>query len=122
MRDAVGSGWSLTHFAEVAEASATDSAEDAETILGRLLPTVTDEQMRARLGGAAAYTVIVLKTTGAFVRPDVDPVVWEHGRRNMALVDAGLLAVVLPVTDDSDTAGYGVFAATPQETGNDHGR
>ncbi len=116
MRDAVGSGWSLTHFAEVAEASATDSAEDAETILGRLLPTVTDEQMRARLGGAAAYTVIVLKTTGAFVRPDVDPVVWEHGRRNMALVDAGLLAVVLPVTDDSDTAGYGVFAATPQET------
>jgi hypothetical protein len=36
--------------------------------------------------------------------------VWEHGRRNMALVEAGLLLVVLPVTDDSPLAGVGVFA------------
>ena len=34
----------------------------------------------------------------------------------MALVQAGLLAVVLPVTDDSDLAGIGVFAASEQDT------
>ncbi len=35
--------------------------------------------------------------------------VWEHGRRNIALVDAGLLSIVLPVTDDSELAGLAVF-------------
>jgi hypothetical protein len=33
----------------------------------------------------------------------------------MSLVDAGLLAVVLPVTDDTALAGIGVFAATPDD-------
>lgn len=53
--------------------------------------------MRVRLGTAKSYTAILLRTTPSFVRPAVDPIVWEHGRRNMALVDAGLLSVVLPV-------------------------
>ena len=34
----------------------------------------------------------------------------------MSLAEAGLLPVVLPVTDDSDLAGVGVFAATIEET------
>lgn len=80
------------------------------------LPTVTDDEMRARLTAAKPYTVMVLRVTPSFIRPDVDPLAWEHGRRNIALVDAGLLSVVLPVTDDSDVAGFGVFAATPEET------
>jgi len=31
----------------------------------------------------------------------------------MALAEAGLLSVVVPVADDTDLAGIGVFAATP---------
>jgi hypothetical protein len=114
MRNAVGSGWSLTHYAEVAEQ--TSAPEKGEHVLGRVLPVLTDEQMRARLKYAHPYTAIVLRTTPSFSRPAVDAIVWEHGRRNMALVDAGLLAVVLPVADDSDVAGFGVFAADPDET------
>ncbi len=110
MRDAVGAGWSLTRFAEVAAHPASRG-----NILGRTLPSVTDETMRARLGAAKSYTAIVLRTTATFVSPDVDPIVWEHGRRNMALVDAGLLSIVLPVTDDSGPAGFGVFALEPDE-------
>jgi len=34
----------------------------------------------------------------------------------MQLVQAGLLPIVLPVTDDSDIAGFAIFAATPQDT------
>lgn len=34
----------------------------------------------------------------------------------MALVDAGFLSIVLPVSDDSGLAGLGVFALTPEET------
>ncbi len=59
---------------------------------------------------------MLLHATDAFVRPAVDRIVWEHGRRNMALAEAGLLSVVLPVTDDTDLAGIGVFAATPDDT------
>ena len=72
--------------------------------------------MRARVAKARPYTVLVLHTTAAFARPACDAVVWEHGRRNMALVDAGLLSVVLPIADDSGIAGYGVFDADLETT------
>ncbi len=105
VRDAVGEGWSLTRYAQVA----AQPAGQPEQVLGRVLPTITDEVMRTRLGAAKPYTAVLLRTTPTFVRPEVDAVVWEHGRRNMALVDAGLLSIVLPVTDDSPLAGLAVF-------------
>ena len=80
------------------------------------LPTITDDEMRTRVAKARPYTVLVLHTTAAFARPACDAVVWEHGRRNMALVDAGLLSVVLPIADDSGIAGYGVFDADLETT------
>ena len=113
MRDAVSSGWSLIRFAEVATQPSSDSQ-----MLGRTLPTITDETMRDRLSAARSYTAMLLRTTPTFGRPDVDQIVWEHGRRNMALVDAGLLSIVLPVTDDSGLAGFGIFELTPEETVN----
>ena len=101
MRDAVGSGWRLTPFAE--------RITRADRVAGRTLPVVSDATMLERLAGAAGYTLVLLHATDAFARPAADPIVWEHGRRNMALAEAGLLAVVLPVGDDSDLAGAGVF-------------
>ncbi len=108
MRDAVGSGWRLTPFAE--------RIDRANQVAGRALPIVSDDMMRDRLAMTSAYTAIVLKVTEKCVRPAVDPIVWEHGRRNMALAEAGLLAVVLPVTDDSEMAGIGIFTTTDTET------
>jgi uncharacterized protein YndB with AHSA1/START domain len=108
MRDAVGRGWRLAPLAE--------RIDCANHVAGHGLPIISDDTMRARLAGAASYTAILLHTTDTFVRPAVDPIVWEHGRRNMALAQAGLLAVVLPVTDDTDLAGIGIFTATPDDT------
>ncbi len=105
MRDAVGAGWSLAGFARAAQSSGA-----SEMLFGRALPVVSDETMRARLAGAAAYSAVLLFRTPAFVRPAVDPVIWEHGRRNMALVEAGWLSVVLPGSDDSALSGIGIFA------------
>jgi uncharacterized protein YndB with AHSA1/START domain len=110
MRDAVGSGWSLQHFAEVAAGPA------GETVLGRALPRVPDEQMHERLAQVRQYTLALWRVTPADDCPDVKTIVWEHGRRNMALVDAGILAVVLPGADDSDLAGIGVFTVGVDET------
>ncbi|HEY6500019.1 MAG TPA: hypothetical protein VIZ20_11375 [Streptosporangiaceae bacterium] len=105
MRAAVGSGWSLTGFAKAAGQPFSGVA------LGSALPVITDDTMRSRLTSTRPYTVVVLQTTAAFARPACDALIWEHGRRNMALVEAGLLSVVLPVADDTEVAGYGVFNA-----------
>jgi hypothetical protein len=73
------------------------------------LPTITDEYMRERLQHARGYTLLVLKRTPSLKRPDADPVIWEHGRRNMALQQAGLMPIVCPVRDDSEYAGIGIL-------------
>ncbi len=108
MRDAVAGGWSLDPFAA--------RITHANEVAGRVLPVVSDDTMRARLAQAATYTVVLLHATDTFVRPAVDQIIWEHGRRNMALAEAGILNVVLPVSDDTTLAGIGVFAATSEDT------
>jgi uncharacterized protein YndB with AHSA1/START domain len=108
MRDAVAGGWSLEPFAR--------GIADGDEVAGRRLPVIDDAAMLARLAAASTYTVALLRATDRFVRPAVDPVVWEHGRRNMALAEAGLMPVVLPVGDDTDLAGLGVFTTDEQGT------
>ncbi|HEX3714223.1 MAG TPA: SRPBCC family protein [Trebonia sp.] len=107
MRDAVSGGWSLTPFAERIEA--------ADQVAGQRLPAVSDDSMRARLAGTATYTAVLLETTASYARPAADRVIWEHGRRNMALAEAGIMPVVLPVADDTSLAGVAVFAATAEQ-------
>lgn len=108
MRDAVGGGWNLDGL--------TDRIHRANIVVGRQLPVVSDAMMRTRIGAASTYTAVLLHTTDTFIRPKVDPIVWEHGRRNMALVGAGLLPIVLPVGDETGLVGIGIFAATAEDT------
>lgn len=89
---------------------------DRDHVAGVALPQLSDGDMRARLRAAKPYTAVILRKTSAFVRPDVDPTIWEHGRRNMALAEHGVLAIVLPIGDDSELAGLAVFGATPELT------
>jgi len=75
------------------------------------LPNISDEHMQARLAQAKTYTLMILRKTDKYERPAADPIVREHGRRNMALQESGLLNIVCPVADGGDLAGIGVFAA-----------
>jgi hypothetical protein len=43
------------------------------------------------------------------------PVIWEHGRRNFALRESGLMPIVCPVADDSDLAGACVLVVEAGE-------
>lgn len=88
---------------------------DLTHVAGVALPAVTDETMRERLHAARPYTAVLLRATDALIRPDVDPIIWEHGRRNFALREHGVLAIVLPADDDSDWAGLAVFTAPPDQ-------
>ncbi|OBH80139.1 hypothetical protein A5682_16240 [Mycobacterium mantenii] len=76
----------------------------------------TDEEMGALLPTAKPYSVVILKRGPRFGDESSAGIIWEHGRRNFGLRDDGVLAVVLPVSDESDICGIGVFAATVDET------
>jgi hypothetical protein len=84
-------------------------------LTGDELPEISDEQMKERLSQSRDYTLIILHTTPKTFTADLRPIIWEHGRRNMALRAAGALAIVCPATDQSDVAGIGIFGATPDE-------
>jgi uncharacterized protein YndB with AHSA1/START domain len=101
MRAAVSSGWKLDGLSAVLR-------ERPE------FPWVSDATMRARLAGAASYTMVVLEATDLLVRPQVDPIIWAHGRRNMGLINAGLAPIITPVTAGSGPAGYALFATDPE--------
>ncbi len=88
---------------------------DRDHVAGRQLPTITDEFMHRRIADARAYTVALLLKTARYDPSEHAAIVWEHGRRNMALQADGVLMLVLPARDDSDWAGIGVFDASPDE-------
>ena len=80
------------------------------------IPTdhITDDYMNNRIGQARTYALVVLKPTPEYFAADSRPIVWEHGRRNMALQAAGIMPIVCPVGDDQ-IAGIGIFDTHPDE-------
>jgi hypothetical protein len=85
--------------------------------IGLDLPAITDEQMRAQLASTQTYTLMVLKKTARYSRPEADAVIWEHGRRNFGLREAGLMPIVCPAVDSGTWAGIGIFAASLERVG-----
>lgn len=75
------------------------------------LPTITDEFMLSMRPKARPYTFLLLKRTPKLAHPDALPTIWEHGRRNYALREAGLLSIVCPLPEDDELAGIGIFNA-----------
>jgi hypothetical protein len=75
---------------------------------------ITDDYMRERIPKAKSFALIVLRPTPGYFQPDARPIVWEHGRRNMALQAAGIMPIVCPVGDE-EIAGIGIFNTEPDE-------
>ena len=70
---------------------------------------ISDDYMGEMLAQTKAYTVLFLKSTVRQRTPEVDAIIWEHGRRNFALRAQGVLSIVCPVVDDSQWSGIGIF-------------
>lgn len=73
------------------------------------LPEITDAEMNTMLPSALPYSVVILRAGPNYGAPESNQIIWEHGRRNFALRKAGALSVVLPVRDDSEVCGIGIF-------------
>lgn len=79
------------------------------------METITDEFMRQMLSTTREYCVVILKAGPKKHETGAEKIVWEHGRRNFALRATGLLSIVCPISDGSDTAGIGIFNASVAE-------
>ena len=76
---------------------------------------ISDDYMGEMLAKSSGYTVVLLKSTDRPRTPEVDAIIWEHGRRNFALRAQGVLSIVCPVVDDSQWSGIGIFNADAHE-------
>lgn len=80
------------------------------------MTTITDDFMRQRIAAARQYCVVILKHGPNKHKEGADKIIWEHGRRNMALQEDGLLSIVCPISDGSNLSGIGIFNASLEET------
>jgi hypothetical protein len=86
------------------------------TSVSEIPQPVTDEDMQRMLAASASYSLVLLRTGPNYGSAEAQAIVWEHGRRNFELRAAGKLAIVTPVTDDTELAGVGIFTTDVDET------
>lgn len=75
---------------------------------------ITDEDMRKRIARTKEYCVVILKAGPNRHMPGAEKIIWEHGRRNFALREEGMLSIVCPVADGSEVSGVGIFNAATE--------
>ena len=76
---------------------------------------ITDDEMRRMLGTSRTYTLVLLHATPKRREPGVEPVIWEHGRRNFMLRAEGALSIVCPVAGNGMLSGIGIFNRSEEE-------
>jgi len=81
------------------------------------MATITDDYMQQMRAKTKAYCLALLKPgPKANGHPDLEKLIWEHGRRNFSLRADGILAIVCPVTAETGINGLGIFNASVEET------
>ena len=80
------------------------------------MKTFTDDEMNELLPTAKPYSLVFLKP-GPNRGDDMAPaLMWEHGRRNFGLRDAGMMAAAFTVLDGSDVWAVRAFTGTVDDT------
>jgi len=80
------------------------------------MTSISDDFMRQMLATTRVYSLVLLKAGPNRNRPDIQSLIWEHGRRNFELRADGKLAIVGPTLDGGAIAGMGIFATDEAET------
>src|SRR4051794_31637859 len=78
------------------------------------MKTITNEFMMQMLGKSKNYSIVILKKGTNDNIAEHQQIIWEHGRRNFELREAGLLSIVCPVMEENDIRGIGIFNADKQ--------
>jgi hypothetical protein len=80
----------------------------------RMTP-ITDDFMQQMSAKTKQYCIVILKAGPHRHMDGVEKIIWEHGRRNYALREDGVLSIVCPISDGSNVIGIGIFNATLEE-------
>jgi YCII-related domain-containing protein len=73
------------------------------------MANITNEFMQQMLAKSKEYTILILRKGPNDNLPERNQIVWEHGRRNFELREAGLLSIVCPVANNDNYKGIGIF-------------
>jgi uncharacterized protein YciI len=82
---------------------------DEQSVIGD--PAVTDEYMQSMLATSRVYSMVLLTPGPTPDRPDRQELIWEHGRRNFAFREQGVMNLVGPIIDESDLRGMCILRA-----------
>jgi hypothetical protein len=80
------------------------------------MKTFTDDERSQLMISARPYSLVILKPGPNSLDATAPSLMWEHGRRNFELRDAGVLAATLVVLDDSELWGIRVLTGTVDDT------
>jgi hypothetical protein len=86
------------------------------------IPTITKEDFGKMIAATRTYTVLILHAGPRYEAPgpgrssEVTGIITAHAMRNTAMQKAGLMPIVCPIGDGTNTTGIGVFDLTVEET------
>jgi len=78
------------------------------------MTAISDDFMKRMMGKTKQYCIVILKPGPHKNDEGAEKIIWEHGRRNFALREEGLLSIVCPIRE-STLAGVGIFNASTAE-------
>jgi hypothetical protein len=77
---------------------------------------ISDEFMQQMLKTARPYSVMILSAGPNYRADGAEAIIWEHGRRNFEPRQSGQLAIICPITDDSERRGIGLYSTDVETT------
>jgi len=76
---------------------------------------ITDEYIREIHAKFRDYTIVLIKQTPKRKGTGADTIIREHGRKNLALREEGVLSIVCPVFGDYELSGLYIFNVSAGE-------
>ena len=79
------------------------------------MENITDEYFRERHSKLKDYTIVLIRPTPKRKEAGADAIILEHGRKNMALREDGVLSIVCPVFGEYEISGLYIFNVSVDE-------
>jgi len=79
------------------------------------MPEINNEYMLNMISKTKNYFLVILRKTSKYHEEGSEKILYEHGKMNFELREAGFLSIVCRVKDESEVSGIGIFDATFEE-------
>lgn len=80
------------------------------------MTSITDDYLREVIKTGKPWTLVVFKSGPKADEVGAEKIIWEHGRRNLELLKAGTVNMIIAVRDGWEIEGLDVFNRGVDET------